>query len=399
MAKNRLLADMTPLIRNCDISTQKIKRRLFSPSTLVCYCLIAFAGLLLCPRESRACMCSNLDEGSTLSSFENSNLVVVARIVSLGETEKTSGAPVERTAVMVVEKAYKGDLAPGENMEVALGDYSCGYGIGSDIDSRHLLYLNNPQSESARYRVDPCSRSREVTSYVQVIADIHYFENLAHVQEKTGIFGRLESNSLGSNPDFGGRKVRVRRQDDVWELVTDQHGFYEIYDLPEGEYVIEPEIPDNWEIVLYGSRINIFSSMTGKSRVRGRQVVLKAGRHVEENFSYRPDSAIRGRLLSSTGNPLKGFCLSVSDLEDSRTNSICSNDEDGEFEIEGIPEGTYMLDATKDISAPPLFYYPGVADKENAKIFSITPGVAYNDLIFKIPESEDSESDNGEIPK
>ena len=231
--------------------------------------------------------------------------------------------------------------------------------------------------------------------------DILYLEKIDKVNGKTRISGRLINNN-GRNIDIGGRKIRISGYNKVWEVFTDINGVYEIYYLPPGEYDIEPEIPHGWRIDPYSTKLSSsvvpykYTNISSKNRIEKISIVLKKGAHASLDIDFIPDTAIRGKLLAPSGQPIEGGRLDVQLIDDAkRLLRYDITDKNGEFDIDEISEGRYILVANVfgNITNEMPFrttYYPGVFDMKKADVFSITPGTFFNDIEFRIPEYEKS---------
>src|SRR5262249_17376873 len=90
-----------------------------------------------------------------------------------------------------------------------------------------------------------CGRSK---NFYPESSEIRYLENLERTRGKTRIYGSILL--YAGRESAAGRKIRIVGNDKTYETITDKDGDYEIYDLPAGEYRIEPEIPKGWQIDL-----------------------------------------------------------------------------------------------------------------------------------------------------
>ena len=358
--------------------------------------------------DAQACVCVN--RNSVLEEFEWATHVLTAKVVSVKKTEEgvmryayEAGTPLTvvgkvngvESTTMTVGKVYKGNLIPGGQIEfIQGGGANCIYTFSDEnIGEEFLLYLDD---SSPIFTLYTCGRSNIMKWAGD---DILYLDNIENVKGKTRISGRLKSLVDGS-PNLNGLKIRVRRGNKIWEVYTNANGVYEIYDLPDGEYSIEPDLPSGWQIdpisIEMSSSIipDKYVRTDSKIRIKEITVVLEKRKHVSLDLLIIPDNAIRGYVLSPSGQPMEGVCLDVQFLDDperwSWWQSNCTN-KNGEFIIDEIPEGKYILVANKrgEITHSTPFrtlYFPGVSDREKAKVFSITPGTFINYIEFRIQE-------------
>jgi len=380
--------------------------------------LSVFAIAMVFLRDAHACSCVG-DTPSVLDEFERADHVVIAKITGpvkkrepVSRPEKPSydiyldmlegsGADAGTgTAVMTVGKAYKGTLKPGEKIDIVHDFTSCDPVFDEkDIGREFLLYLVNPRINPPRFRMGGCGRPGEIESAAE---DILYLENLSSVKGRTRISGRL-INPYGTDISFV-KKIIIHNGGKTWETAADSNGVYEIYDLPAGEYEIEPVLPDGWTldtVVMHNDTLNaILMRGNAPTADPGRRLsaTLSEGRHVSQDIYIIPANAIRGRLLSPSGKPLNNVLMNarrISENPGRDTNDGGATgraDSNGEFNLSVRNEGEYVLfvdniTATEDFPFGRL-YYPGVADIEKAKVFSIKPGTFFDGLVFQVPKSE-----------
>ena len=394
--------------------------------------LVFFTALFLfCQQVVFACSCGV--KPTVLESYETHDLVIITRLVSIdrvrpakldddddddSDTMDTDDNDEEsspageyfydgvRSAKMVVEKVYKGNVKVGEELLFAQGG-------GADciwtweekmIGDKFLFYLDAPTKDHPwsdkenegdrplKYYPVTCGRSNVIEG---AIDDLSYLNNIKKVGGKSRISGRLYCWHDDA-PNLSNIKVRIIGKTRVYETVTNKNGFYEIYDLPAGEYQIEPKVPIGWKIDKfylssereewnYGAVIRLES----KNRV---PLTLKAKRHASLNLAFTIDNTIRGKVISPSGRPMKNVCVSaVSAAEkegDYRGHTECTNDK-GEYEIESLSPGNYILVLNNDgkLSGDEPFgimFYPGVADRKAAGVISMEAGKFINDVNIQV---------------
>jgi hypothetical protein len=211
------------------------------------------AAMLLLPGVAFACSCGPVP--TVLDAFDGSKVVIIARVSSVERVKEEY-----RSAKLVVEKVYKGNVRPGDELPFLQGD-----GVGclrmfseQDVGKRLLLYLGLPLRDSKHWLAFICGRSTEVKSATE---DLLYIDNIDKVRGKTRVSGKYRPLFGQQGLNVANRTIKIVGQDQTYETKTDENGVFEIYDLPPGDYRLEPEIPSGWKIALdWGLRSSSASS-------------------------------------------------------------------------------------------------------------------------------------------
>jgi len=215
--------------------------------------MVFFAITLVSARDALACMCFSTPDAP--DEFERAEHVLIAKVISVNksvEDEKDSEKTFvygTGTTIMVVGNVYKGGLKPGETIKFPQSAANtCGPIFEEeDIGQEYILYLGVLQESPPLYGFwgAGCGRSGKL----KLAEDRLYLDKLPGVRGKTRISGQIITNGITENPVSVGLKVLIRQDGKVWETFVDSNGIYEIYDLPAGEYEVEPELPDGWKFV------------------------------------------------------------------------------------------------------------------------------------------------------
>ena len=209
---------------------------------------LAVVAVLLHASISFACSC--LPALSVLEDYEQSQVVMIVRVVSVqrvGEKPRRSSDDGVQSSKLVVEKVYKGNVRVGEELTFAQGNGADCVWIFDEgfIGKRSLLYTNVPAAGSL-WRAFVCGRS---TSLESASEDLLYFDKLDQVRGKTRVSGRYAGGGF-ARQDFpvAGRKIQIVGEKQIYQITTDEKGIFEIYDLPPGNYRLEPELPTGYKI-------------------------------------------------------------------------------------------------------------------------------------------------------
>ncbi|HKP36926.1 MAG TPA: SpaA isopeptide-forming pilin-related protein [Pyrinomonadaceae bacterium] len=359
---------------------------------------------------ANACSCGR--RPTVLDSYDGSDVVVITRLLSVekvANTEERHYVDGVRSATMVVEKVFKGNLKISDQIVF-------GQGGGADciwtfnekwVGDQFLFYLDAPKKDSDRsflpfnegdwwYAVT-CGRS---TGVEYATEDLLYLENMSKLRGKTRISGSVGGGWRNPEMEVENKLVKIIGSKKTYELKTDSHGVFEIYDLPPGKYLVEPEIPTGYKLDRFVLRYSPSVASTDEDEAESKSlkkipIVLEPKKHASVNIGFEIDNAVRGKVSDPTGKPMYGVCVYLwrPDQKDGFGPFDCT-DEEGQFEITEVPTGEYIVVANNDgkLSAREPFktlYYPGVSERARAAIVTIGPGGVVNDINIVVPKLED----------
>ena len=361
--------------------------------------LASAALVLLGARAAEACSCGA--NGTALDEYESVDTVVVARAVAVEKADDKDAVDGVRSTRMSVEKSYKGNFKPGD-------EFMLGQGGGADciwtfseesVGHRYLFYLKTLGKREKVLLATTCGRSGVVERRGD---DLLYLDNLSKVRGKTRISGTVEFEKE-TELSAAGRTVRVRGAGGkTYELKTDANGVYEIYDLPPGRYIVEPETPEGWKVDDF--RLNYSPSVVREAREGARrarpvkiQIILEPRRHASLDIHFEIENAVRGRVFDPEGRPLKGVCVNavLPNPEENAGYQADCTDASGAFAITELPPGNYILvvnRAGKVSSSAPFktFYYPNVTERERAGVVHVGAGDDLKGFDIYAPYAEET---------
>jgi hypothetical protein len=345
------------------------------------------------PQIARACGCYS--HATVLDDFEQADIVLIARIVSLDKVANARPRDFRdvNSATMVVEKVYKGAVQVNDKLTFAQGDpvIGCHWNfLGEDLGHRYLLYLDPPEKPSDLWYISTCYRSTHVEDANQDLLDLN---NMDTLRGHTRVSGVLGSDGL-HDESVEGRKIRIVGRKKTYIATTDKNGFYELYDLPPGKYLFEPELQFGWKVdeFKFTRDLTRYERMHDIIRSNRFAFTLRPKRHFGISFTLRLSNHVSGTVYDSSSNPIKFVCVSFvppNDESDLSCNSL--TDELGRFQIDSVAAGTYAIiltyqNKTTKGSPFPKLYYPGVTAREKAEMITVKHGENVNDLRAVIPK-------------
>jgi hypothetical protein len=354
-------------------------------------------------QTTHACSCGT--KPTVLDAYDESDVVIIARIVTVEKVESTEAREYVngvRSATLRVERVFKGDVNLRDELVFGQGGGAdCIWTFNEEsIGDEVLLYLDRPDKISSRRFLpwdDPklwlaggCGRSRGVEGATD---DLLYLERMSKVRGKTRISGTIGG---WQNPDINvdGKKIRIIGEKKTYLTRTNKQGVFEIYDLPPGKYFVEPEMPAGWKIDPYWIRYS--PSVTerygeGEPSSKRVEIVLLPKKHAGVDIVFAVDNAVRGKVLGPNGKPLQKVCVYLWDREqvDGFGPFDCT-DKNGNFEIKSVASGEYVAVANRDgrVSTSEPFrtlYYPNVSERERAAIITVSPGDSISDINIVVP--------------
>ena len=349
---------------------------------------VAALGILLFSAELvMACSCAGTP--SVCGAFAGADAVFVGTVTRVerktAKDETGREHVVGQTAYVQVDEAFKGAKAP----QLIFISYGSSCDVIYEEGQRRLFYARYSKQDKA-WSIGGCDRS---TLLQHAADDLLYLRGLPGSAQKTRIAGELKTRDY---KPLMGVKVKFIGETKTYEVFTDKNGVYEIYDLPAGKYIIEPDIPLNLKLSFTSS-----SAVIDRTR---RQVELKDKSCAGMDFYFSENTVIQGRVLSPDGQPMNKVCVRLW-LKEKRAETpflLDCTEQDGRFKIDEIELGEYYLVANDDgvISSDepfPLTYYPGVFEKEKATLLNIASGDKLQDFDIHIPSQRPTRTIEGRL--
>ena len=351
--------------------------------------LISFA-FLIAPRITLACALA--PKKTVLEAYEDSDVVIIARAVSVEKTADESrntmlGTNVSATT-MEVQRVFKGNLRVGDRMVFGQGNgIRCTHVFyEDDVGKEYLFYLDSPPTKQDLWYEFGYSRSHLVE---YVADDLLYLNNMEKLRGRTRVSGVLKG--LGDRR-VEGRKIRIIGRNKTYLATADMNGVYELYDLPPGRYVLEPLLDfgfmvEEFTLTRPPTRREMMSERKPSNRVA---FTLRPRKHFGVDIRLKLSNHVSGFVYDANSKPMQWVCVSLVTANDEKyagCNSL--TDERGRFQIDEVESGSYVLilnhenKLTEHMPFPKL-YYPGVMDRDHAKVIGVKHGESVKDLNFII---------------
>ncbi len=210
------------------------------------------------------------------------------------------------------------------------------------------------------------------------------------------IFGNVTQNVKSSllsdniEPTFGLdlniQQIGEKKQS--YKVITDSNGYYEIKEVPAGKYKILPNLSSAVEFP-------------------NNELEVKDRGCVSENFLIKNRTKISGKVLDVEGNPVNEIFIKLIPIElNEKPEPFAGKEEDltdekGNFTIEKIPPGNYVLSinyttSPSEDNAFPTAFYPNAAEKSQGMIFNIELGSKnIENIEFKLPPRLETQEISG----
>jgi len=342
-------------------------------------CLAAF---VMVAGVANACGCYPFT--TVLDDYEDANLVIVARFVSVTKTTTPRWPDTDiGTATMIVERVYKGDVKVGDKLVFAQGNFTldCSWTFyEKEIGEQYLLYLYRPSDSTELLKVPSCHRSKSV-EYAN--EDFLYLDNIDKRRGRTRVSGVLEGDGIDES-NVADRKIFLRGENKTYFAVTNKNGVYEIYDLPPGRYILEPELKSGWKVDRFElTRVPGRSEPKPSNRVA---FTLRAKKHFGANINLALNNHISGIVRDGNLRPMRRVCVRLAEAEKEQDTS-CSDftETDGSFRVDGVEAGTYVLvlnPEDKPTAEMPFrrLYFGNTAEHKNATRITVNHGESIDNL-------------------
>ena len=170
-----------------------------------------------------------------------------ADAVIIGKIERVAGDSLNQTVVMKVERTFKGPKLK----EIVLNQpqSTCDWDFSDEVGRTLLLYLVRDQKTKTYGAIAQGMGGR----VERESENLYWLNNLPMSLNRTRLSGTValyKDEPFEFVNDVVGTRVRVFNDEKSFEVLTDNKGVYEIWDIPLGKYRIAPIFPLNFKFRL-----------------------------------------------------------------------------------------------------------------------------------------------------
>lgn len=373
------------------------------------FTILAIIAVIFAASETTVLACSCSRRPTLPDEVEQSNIIAVMKVASLemGTAEMgprfMDGYPI--AAKMIVEKVFKGDVKVGEEVLFRQGTGAdCVWHFEEkSVGTRYLFYLTSPtvarpystspdKDIRSMYNGSTCGRSGPVGLTGR---DVAVLKDLKKLSGRSRVSGTFRASFNAGNPNLADIKIRFTGAAGAFETKTDKSGYYEIYDLPAGDYSMEFTPPAGWkasEDFLRYMRDWIEPATADRLGVLHQvQIRVNKGGHVDLDLAVERVGSISGRVISPNGAPVKNIgirAVAFNIVKEWEKAWHIRTNEEGEFSFKGLTPGEYVLVVSNDgrmSSRHPFgtIFYPGTTDIQNAARIRVVGPV--ENVVLQIP--------------
>jgi hypothetical protein len=341
--------------------------------------IVIFIVLIFIMLQSGAVLGTTCFGGPSPSeAYAAASMVFIGTIVAgdppLPEAERT-GQKIQ----VRVEKSFKG-AEPGTL--VRLEQTSLIDTPKFNVGERWLLYVHS--SGQGVGTIPMCSRSTRDLDKLTIDDSGNRAVLSGSLEVRIGHTSKLKDSYSGTF--LKKWQISVIGPGRKFNLLTDELGYYELFNPTPGMYEIKPELPD-------GLKIDSASLNAEISKDRDAiTIVVGSGTCTSADFTFVWSTKLAGRVIEANGAPLSGSPVYVVPTESKEDYSTLYSftDENGQYRIEGMPPGEYFL-FVKPESIPPewkptqAFYFPSGIDRTKAPTITIRAGKDLQGYDLTIP--------------
>ena len=328
--------------------------------------LLAFA-LLLFAFATQAVACSCGGAGKPCEAYWKADAVFVGTVTfSTRFSVKEYGSEFEKRRVRLhVDHPFRNLEASDVEIVTGLGEADCGFGFR--LGGQYLVYAYSDDKKTLSTSI--CTRTRPVSD---ATADLEFIRGLSEAAPGGTIFGEVRlrrwNREIGEH-DYPWPPLKDARLllagPKQFEGKTDANGKYSVSGIPPGKYKVRVDLPEGLSIYNPEQELEVHD--------RGCSQAF---------FLAEADTRITGKVLDAQGTGAADVLMELVPV--TRQAGIHASyertDKEGRYALRLLKPGQYYLGVRIAGSAGatyvpyPQTYYPGVKDRSQATVITITEG-------------------------
>jgi len=338
--------------------------------------------LLSCAPEVRACSCA--ETRPACEEFGSAKAVFIGKVIGAKQQRQERDENGGMTTYDVgeiyfkVEETFLGVKGTRAVIHSGTGGGDCGYWFRRG--QRYLVYAYGESLEALGTNI--CTRTRLLAAANE---DLEFLRNLPRKGTGASIYGAVTAalkdpklTDWRTSKPLEGVIVKIEGPRRTFDAVTDSHGRYEITGMPADKYKVHAIVPDYYR----------------QDQNWTREIELNDRGCAREDFFAQNDSRITGHVFKPDGTAMAKANVELMTLERDAIQRLSGDetwaDEKGEYELEEIPPGRYLLginlSSSPDDEQPyPRTFYPGVTDRSRATVIEIGLGQKLKDIDIHLP--------------
>ncbi|HXM50089.1 MAG TPA: hypothetical protein VN956_19770 [Pyrinomonadaceae bacterium] len=345
--------------------------------------IVSAVVLLSCAPEVRACSCAGTQPAC--EEFGSAKAVFIGKVIGAKQHRQERDENGSMTTYDVgeiffkVEDSFLGVKSTRAVIHSGTGGGDCGYWFRRG--ERYLVYAYGESLETLGTNI--CTRTRLLADANE---DLEFLRNLPRKGTGARIYGAVaaalkdpKSTDWRTPKPLEGVIVKIEGPRRTFDAMTDSGGQYEITGVPAGKYKVHAIVPDYYRQDQYWIR----------------EIELNDRGCAREDFFAQNDSRITGHVFKPDGTAMAKAHVELMPLERNAIQRLSGDetwaDEKGEYELEKIPAGRYLLginlSSSPDDEQPyPRTFYPGVTDRSRATVIEIGLGQKLKDIDIHLPQ-------------
>jgi 5-hydroxyisourate hydrolase-like protein (transthyretin family) len=329
--------------------------------------LIAFA------THAKACQCAGSQP--PCQAYWDASAVFVGTVTFSTTTKiKQSGFEfIQRLVRFHVDRQLRGVETSEVEVLTGFGDGDCGYGFR--LGGQYLVYAY--RNAEKILSTSNCTRTRLLS---EATADLEYTRGLSKAAPGGTISGavRLQRpvHEYGDPlPPVQDVRILFEGSNKHFESKTNSAGKYTISGLLPGTYKVRIDLPDGLSIHNPEVEVKVYDRGCGQAF-----------------FIVEPDTRLTGRVLDGQGMSAADVLMELVPIsrEENAYPSYVRTDKEGRYEMKLLKPGRYHLGVRIAGSAGstyvpfPQSYYPGVRERSQATVISVSEGqrIELNELVL-----------------